>query len=86
MKHDNTTTDANANQQRPKLKVAFYCRVATAEQLEEPKAKKPMPGLDVPAPVYRPEEIIRKNLSMELNGDTIRPVFRLDAILRNSSK
>jgi hypothetical protein len=61
MKHDNTNTDANAKQQRPKLKVAFYCRVATAAQFEEPKAKKPKTGLDIPAPVYRPEEILRKN-------------------------
>lgn len=79
MKHDNTNTDANAKQQRPKLKVAFYCRVATAAQLEEPKI-----GLDVPAPVYRPEEILRKNLAMEL--DTIRPASRLEAILRKNSK
>jgi hypothetical protein len=35
MKHENTNTDANVKQQRPKLKVAFYCRVATAAQLEE---------------------------------------------------
>jgi len=86
MKHHNTTTDANTNQQRPKLKVAFYCRVATAAQLEEPKAKKPMTGLDIPAPVYRPEELLRKNLAMELAGDTIRPVLRLEEILWKNSK
>ena len=53
--------DANAEQQRPKLKVAFYCRVATATQLEEPKAKKPVSGLDIPAPVSRLEAILRNN-------------------------
>jgi hypothetical protein len=39
MKHHNTTTDANTNQQRPKLKVAFYCRVATAAQLENQRPR-----------------------------------------------
>ena len=69
----------NTNRQRPKIKVAFYCRVATAAQLEEPKTI-----WDIPAPVYRPEEIIRKNLPMEI--DTIRPESRLEAILRKNSK
>jgi hypothetical protein len=61
MKHPHTDTAANTNRQRPEIKVAFYCRVATAAQLEEPKTKKPMTGLDIPAPVYRPEEMLRKN-------------------------
>ena len=84
MKHHGTNTDANAKQQRPKLKVVFYCRVATAAQLEEPKVNKPVFGLDIPAPIYRSEEILRKNLAMEL--DAIRPVSRLEATLRNNSK
>ncbi len=61
MKQYSTNMDANAEQQRPKLKVAFYCRVATATQLEEPKAKKPVSGLDIPAPVSRLEAILRNN-------------------------
>lgn len=81
MKHHNTNTDANTNQQRPKPTVAVYIRVGTAAQLEEPKT-----GLDNPAPVYRLEEILRKNLAMELAGDMIRPVSRLEAILQKNSK
>jgi len=84
MKHHSTNTDINVKQQHPKLKVAFYCRVATAAQLEEPKVNKQVPRLDIPAPVYRPKEILRKNFAMEL--DAIRPVSRLEAILRNNSK
>ena len=84
MKHHSTNTDINVKQQHPKLKVVFYCRVATAAQLEEPEVKKPVPKLDITAPVYRSEEILRQNLAMEL--DAIRPVSRLEAILRNNSK
>jgi hypothetical protein len=56
MKPDKINTDANANRQCPKIKVVFYCRVATAAQLKETKD-----GWDIPAPVYVPEEMIRKN-------------------------
>lgn len=56
MKHCHTNTDTNTSQRHRKPTVAVYIRVGTAAQLEKPKT-----GLEIHAPVYRPEAILRKN-------------------------